>query len=924
MFQKTQRFWQTHVLWAAILVVTAHSISFTVMNTGAPKLNTAQSIAISSSGQYVVIADTENQTICVLDMRNTTQLWFATVGVGHQSFVDGDGTVAAFQSPRGVALVEFDSNGTLSTTPLAIIVADTNNHRIRRVSWSGMWVVSTLGGSLSDSRQQLIDGNASTSGYHSPKGIVVVGNDTAYIADCDNYAIRKLIISTNETSTLKTLSFTPTSIAFQQLTMNGGVALWVGTATAPATVMMFSVDTNRTVSLSISGRNGIAVCTVNGTDWVYTIDGSTPAIVHAINASNTSIIVQSTVTPSSALSGLTVNHSDGGLLALNGSSIGWLSFIALNANTTSKLPPFKIVTSTQSHTSMTTTPLHSQTPSESLMISATHTSVPQLPHRARTSKTVTKLTPELTISKRREKELFKITSSSSLTTAENTSVLQAAFNSTSDLGVSTTANEVAAGIMVTIVTGASAIVSAAASTGASIALLSSLGSCDDDRPKDTVMVYVLSPFYSLGAVAIALGNVGLAMALTALHALLVVLHHRCTAHSQNVEASELSSLWVGHYHRSMQALRFPTLSLRMWQLMLPGAVFGAMVSVLGDDVHVDGVRNLGESPIIAAGVAVLFIAALYHAAEGYFLWWKVLPSLTFAAWPKDVAIVLFRSRVDRILLYPSGRWVPNSMSELVAAPLLPMRSTQLEPLRFVEVSIAYFLAVCNALNRSSVFSSTCSVLPIFLVLLYSMHAILLGVVRPHRNPADSFFATFSSVVYAAISLNKSLRTTTSGQSAVSGLQWCISAMMLVSCAYALWVRHVIARTLLVTNANDDVTTDNIKANIVATVPVRQQIENVSLTDIMDVYATGEGEVDHDDLEINIIVNSSEGLYTNSNNNHYATVLEDSKDLDLGDQQQQQQQYLPAHNRTLLESMMGEQYPPPRFMLHGDDVKWGDL
>jgi hypothetical protein len=113
------------------------------------------------------------------------------------------------------------------------------------------------------------------------------------------------------------------------------------------------------------------------------------------------------------------------------------------------------------------------------------------------------------------------------------------------------------------------VVGAAASTGASIALLSSLGSCDEERSKDTVMVHVLSPFYSLGAVAIALGNIGIAAGLTVLHALLVVLHHRCT---DNVaDGATYANMWVGRFHRSMRALRFPTLSLRVWQLMLPGA-----------------------------------------------------------------------------------------------------------------------------------------------------------------------------------------------------------------------------------------------------------------------------------------------------------------------------------------------------------------
>jgi hypothetical protein len=246
-------------------------------------------------------------------------------------------------------------------------------------------------------------------------------------------------------------------------------------------------------------------------------------------------------------------------------------------------------------------------------------------------------------------------------------------NITSPVATSTAAED-AAGTTVAAVTGAAAVVGAAASTGASIALLSSLGSCDDERPKDTVMVYVLSPFYSLGAVAIALGNIGIAAALTALHALLVVLHHRCT---DNVaDDATYAKMWVGGFHRSMRALRFPTLSLRVWQLMLPGAVFGATLCLLGDDVNVVGVQNLGATPDVAAGVAAFALVAAYSVIEGYFMVMVVLPSLEFVMWPRDVASVLLHSPLDRFLL-PEGRWVPSEIAELVVAPLLPMRSRPL-------------------------------------------------------------------------------------------------------------------------------------------------------------------------------------------------------------------------------------------------------
>ncbi|CUE70659.1 transmembrane protein, putative [Bodo saltans] len=351
----------------------------------------------------------------------------------------------------------------------------------------------------------------------------------------------------------------------------------------------------------------------------------------------------------------------------------------------------------------------------------------------------------------------------------------------------------AAGVAVTAVTGAAAIVSAAASTGASIALLSSLGSCDDDRPKDTVMVYVLSPFYSLGAVAIALGNVGLAMALTALHALLVVLHHRCTAHSQDAEDTEYSSLWVGHYHRSMPALRFPTLSLRVWQLMLPGAVFGSVVSVLGDDVRVEGIRNLGESAMIAAGSIALITVGLYHILEGWYFMMKiVLPSLTFLLWPRDVASILLHSTLDRYLL-PEGRWVPSEIAELVAVPLLPMRGVRLARLRFLDTVVTYVLSVSAALSRSSSTSDACSAFPMVLAVMYFIHALVLVVFQPHRNPAERAAAPITDLCFGTMCLLKYINT---GRDASSSLQLILSVIMIMSTVHSLWLRYRLSRALV--------------------------------------------------------------------------------------------------------------------------------
>ena len=91
---------------------------------------------------------------------------------------DGTGSDARFRYPTEVAV---DSAGN-------IYVADTANHTIRKVTPSG--VVSTLAG-LAGSIGSA-DGTGSAARFNSPNGIAVDGADNVYVADTNNFTIRKI------------------------------------------------------------------------------------------------------------------------------------------------------------------------------------------------------------------------------------------------------------------------------------------------------------------------------------------------------------------------------------------------------------------------------------------------------------------------------------------------------------------------------------------------------------------------------------------------------------------------------------------------------------------------------------------------------------------------------------------------------------
>jgi sugar lactone lactonase YvrE len=101
---------------------------------------------------------------------------------------DGTGTGARFYSPEGMAVDSTDN----------VYVADTINHRIRKFTPEG--VVTTLAGSGTSG---YAEGTGTEAKFRYPKDVAV--DDSAgnvYVADRDNYRIRKIVISTGEVTTL--------------------------------------------------------------------------------------------------------------------------------------------------------------------------------------------------------------------------------------------------------------------------------------------------------------------------------------------------------------------------------------------------------------------------------------------------------------------------------------------------------------------------------------------------------------------------------------------------------------------------------------------------------------------------------------------------------------------------------------------------
>ena len=112
-------------------------------------------------------------------------------GSGTAGLADGTGAAASFSSPSGIALL---ANGDL-------IVADTLNHRIRRVTQAG--VVTTLAGSTSG----VADGAILSATFDTPVDVAVAPDGSIYVAQnpgliYGNHMVRKISSDGTSVSTI--------------------------------------------------------------------------------------------------------------------------------------------------------------------------------------------------------------------------------------------------------------------------------------------------------------------------------------------------------------------------------------------------------------------------------------------------------------------------------------------------------------------------------------------------------------------------------------------------------------------------------------------------------------------------------------------------------------------------------------------------
>ncbi|MNR94392.1 Serine/threonine-protein kinase PknD [compost metagenome] len=129
-------------------------------------------LALDSHGNLFAVSNSGNRILKITP--SAVQSLFA--GIGLPGATDGSGDEAEFRSPAGLCIDAQDN----------LYVADSKNHRIRKVTPSGH--VSTVAGST----EGYSDAKGSAAQFKAPYGLTIDASGNLYVADTGNKRIRKI------------------------------------------------------------------------------------------------------------------------------------------------------------------------------------------------------------------------------------------------------------------------------------------------------------------------------------------------------------------------------------------------------------------------------------------------------------------------------------------------------------------------------------------------------------------------------------------------------------------------------------------------------------------------------------------------------------------------------------------------------------
>jgi len=195
------------------------------------RFNGPAAVALAADGS-VYVADSRNHVIRKVSKAGRVSTFAGAADRGLGGFADGPAGRARFAAPAGLAVLPGGD----------LLVADTGNNRIRRVSKAG--TVTTLAGA--DTRRDELgrptggyrDGAVAQAQFRYPAGLAVGGDGTVYVADAGNHCVRRIaggVVSTLAAAGGKMETPTQLALIADRLWVvdSAKPGLWVGPPSGP-------------------------------------------------------------------------------------------------------------------------------------------------------------------------------------------------------------------------------------------------------------------------------------------------------------------------------------------------------------------------------------------------------------------------------------------------------------------------------------------------------------------------------------------------------------------------------------------------------------------------------------------------------------------------------------------------------------------
>jgi len=141
----------------------------------AAEFNLPQAVALNAAGTILYVGEEGGHRIRQINLATASVTTLA--GSGVLGWNDATGTAAQFNAPIGLWV---QASGD-------ILVADSQNHRIRRVTTGG--IVTTIAGS---GTAGFADGSAASAQFNTPRGVSADAAGNVFVADHINHSIRKI------------------------------------------------------------------------------------------------------------------------------------------------------------------------------------------------------------------------------------------------------------------------------------------------------------------------------------------------------------------------------------------------------------------------------------------------------------------------------------------------------------------------------------------------------------------------------------------------------------------------------------------------------------------------------------------------------------------------------------------------------------